>query len=166
MSPDSYTLFTNARIITTDSLIEEGWLRVEKGRIHSFDSGRPPKVYSTEKSSQIDCSGCVLLPGFIDLHTQGCLGFDFNHASLQEIQQMKNFYAAHGVTSFLATLYTDSVEVLSAAIQTISTAMIDPNLSSILGVHLEGPWLNPKYCGAQNPALIRCAEKIEALHYL
>ena len=80
---------------------------------------------------------------------------------------MARFYASHGVTSFLATTWTASRPSILKALQLMEE--IQGNIqggATLLGVHLEGPYLNPARCGAQDVNFIRRADKDEALEFL
>jgi N-acetylglucosamine-6-phosphate deacetylase len=88
-------------------------------------------------------------------------------ASPKGLQEMAHFYAKHGVTSFAPTTWTASKEATSRVIETVS-GMIGPvpNGATILGVHLEGPYLNAARAGAQDPNLILKADDAEAIKFL
>ena len=66
-----------------------------------------------------DASGCYVIPGLTDLHFHGCVGEDFSDGNPAGMQPMANYYAAHGVTSFLATTMTLKEETLTPAMHTI-----------------------------------------------
>lgn len=153
-------LITNARIITESYLIERGWLLSDATRIAAFGVGDAPSFSSAQR---IDAQGHTLMPGFIDLHVHGSAGHDTMDASPDAIQGMARFYAQHGVTSFLATTWTDTHPRIMAALHNIE-AMLgpQPDGASLLGAHVEGPYLNPVRGGAQNLGYIRRAERGEA----
>ncbi|MBL8155644.1 MAG: N-acetylglucosamine-6-phosphate deacetylase, partial [Anaerolineae bacterium] len=88
-------------------------------------------------------------------------------ASPEVIRTLARFYAEHGVTSFLATTWTASGERIQAALENIAAcAGPQPNGATLLGAHLEGPYLNPARCGAQDSQQIRRAELNEAKSFL
>jgi len=163
MDNHSGLLFTNARIIGSPDTIPCGWLSTKNNKITAFAAVEPPKDSSNKV---IDISGSIIMPGFIDIHTHGALGSDYMVGSLEEINQISSFYAAHGVTSFLATTYAASSDEISNAITTIKTTMGQEPGARILGIHLEGPWLNPIMAGAQSKRAIRTATREEVLPYL
>ncbi|HEX2621625.1 MAG TPA: N-acetylglucosamine-6-phosphate deacetylase [Phototrophicaceae bacterium] len=157
-------LITRAKIITSDAIYSYGWLLCRDGKITALGSGDAPEFDNVQI---IDASGKTLLPGFIDVHVHGAMGGDSMDASPDVLCNMAQFYARHGVTAFLATTWTDSHNRISAALKTIrDTMQFSTGGAAIVGVHLEGPYLNPEKCGAQNKSYIRQAHPEEALAYL
>lgn len=156
-------LFTSARIITPQRVIENGWLAVVDGKILDFGYGDMPTINGQEYEI-IDAGGLTLLPGFIDIHVHGAVNHEAMDASVDGLQAMAQFYAAHGVTGFLPTTWTDTRERIYAAMETVKTAMKQADTwqgSKLLGVHMEGPYLNVDYTGAQNPDYVRHANRDE-----
>lgn len=152
------TLFKNARIITPQRVIERGWLITANGRIQSLGEGD----VSFNANQIIDAGQQWLMPGFIDIHVHGGANFDTMDATPEALQQMARFFAQNGVTSFLPTTWTDTPERILAAMQNVANLQHQPiDGASILGVHMEGPYLNVAYCGAQNPDYIRHADRDE-----
>ena len=98
-----------------------------------------------------------LLPGLIDLHTHGCLGFDFGTASQDEVHAMCRWYLAQGVTAVVPTLITDTPARLESACTRIA-AVMDAQAADearILGIHLEGPFLSFNKRGAHDPVALK-----------
>ena len=96
----------------------------------------------------IDAKGKRVIPGLIETHSHGCIGIDTMDGNFEP---MCRFYAEHGTTSWLPTTITSSHEDLLKVVK----AKRDFEGAEILGFHLEGPYINHKYKGAQNPAFIR-----------
>ncbi|HZM21827.1 MAG TPA: N-acetylglucosamine-6-phosphate deacetylase [Anaerolineales bacterium] len=160
-------LIHNARLFIPDHPGLIGWLFVEGGLIRSIGFGNPPD-FSREISLQlINAQGENLLPGFIDLHVHGAIGHEVMDASVSGLEEMARFYASHGVTSFLATTWTANRESINKALDLVKELQGRmQGGATLLGVHLEGPYLNPARCGAQDVNQIRRAEKEEALEFL
>ena len=160
-------LFTNTKMVTPAGLVIPGWLRVEDSRIHSLGQGLPPAVEPGSPIQITDCQGRFLMPGFIDLHVHGALGHEVMDANPEGLRAMARFYAAHGVTGFLATTWTASRDAIRRVLDALGplTGLI-PGGASLLGIHLEGPYLNPARCGAQDETLIRRADPREAVEFL
>jgi len=160
-------LFYNARLFTPLGEWPAGWLLTRGEQIAALGPGSPPDFPDEALSLKLDAGGRILLPGFIDLHVHGAVGHEVMDASPHGLREMARFYARHGVTAFLATTWTASQEGIRRALQTVDQVLGPvPEGATLLGVHLEGPYLNPDKCGAQDRNLIRRADREEALSFL
>ena len=160
-------LIHNARLFTPHLPGRVGWLLAKNGQIHLIGFGQRPILPPHSEVQEIDARGNMVLPGFIDLHVHGAMGHEVMDASPTGLPEMARFYASHGVTSFLATTWTASRDAIRKALELVEE-MQGPiqNGATLLGVHLEGPYLHPARCGAQDVRLIRRAEQEEALEFL
>jgi N-acetylglucosamine-6-phosphate deacetylase len=165
--PAQLFLVHNARLFTPNQTGLTGWLLVENGLIRAMGFGNPPDFSQDASMQSFDAQGQNLLPGFIDLHVHGAMGHEVMDASGPGLEEMARFYASHGVTSFLATTWTASRSSILKALEFVKE-MQGPMQggATLLGAHLEGPYLNPARCGAQDVNLIRRAEKEEAMEFL
>jgi N-acetylglucosamine-6-phosphate deacetylase len=101
-------------------------------------------------------------PGFIDIHIHGGFGTDVMDASYEEFDRLSGYLAAGGVTSFLATTYTAPQENMIEAVRNIRNVIERRSIGAkMLGIHLEGPYINIKRSGAQNQNYIRLPEICE-----
>jgi N-acetylglucosamine-6-phosphate deacetylase len=164
---DQRLLIHHARLFTPHQPGRTGWLLVEGGQIRSIGFGQAPVFPDEISLQQVDAQGDMLLPGFIDLHVHGAMGHELMDASPTGLEAMARFYASHGVTGFLATTWTASREAIMKALELVEE-MKGPirNGATLLGVHLEGPYLHPDRCGAQEVTHIRRARREEALEFL
>ena len=160
-------LIHHARLFTPQQLGRTGWLLVEGGQIRSIGFGQAPDFEGVSSLQRVDALGDILLPGFIDLHVHGAMGHELMDASPTGLETMARFFASHGVTSFLATTWTSSREPIMKALELVEE-MRGPihDGATLLGVHLEGPYLHPDRCGAQEVTHIRRAKREEALAFL
>ena len=111
----------------------------------------------------IDASSNIVMPGFIDTHVHGAMGADTMDATPEALHTMARFYAQHGVTGFLPTTMTATREEIDAAVESVArwqTSRVRLRaeetrevLAAVLGVHIEGPYVNPRQCGAQPPPI-------------
>ncbi|WP_038907368.1 N-acetylglucosamine-6-phosphate deacetylase [Dickeya oryzae] len=105
-----------------------------------------------------DLAGALLAPGFIDLQLNGCGGVQFNDAlsslCVQTLETMQKANEKSGCTSFLPTLITSSDEFMRHSIG-VMRAWLAQHRHQALGLHLEGPWLNPIKKGTHDASFIR-----------
>ena len=101
-----------------------------------------------EGPADLDAQGGYVIPGLVDVHTHGALGEDFSDGKPEGLQPLADYYAAHGVTSYLATTMTLKEEVLTPAMHAIRDFKPKSG-AKCAGVHLEGPFLSYAKRGAQ-----------------
>ena len=134
---------TNARIVTANEVIEGSCL-CEGGKIIYVGKDKP------EADRIIDANNAYLVPGFIDLHCHGGNGLEFMDASAEEFKKIEDFHLSHGTTTMLATTLAASDDETLGALETFREYSKANPFGTLIGMHLEGPWLNPVQCGAQN----------------
>lgn len=131
-----------------------GGVLIEAGRVARVFRGEPDRVRRAVE--EIDAGGDILAPGLLDLHTHGGAGGDFLTASPETLERIARFHFRSGVTGFLATLSTASAGRIASAADTIRSYYSRPTRAALfLGLHLEGPFLNPDRAGAQSRRYIR-----------
>lgn len=155
----------NGILITPFKKIEEGFLIIKAGRIAEVGIGQPRQI--TQAAEEIDARGLYVLPGFIDLHIHGGGGHDVMESSFSALNQISKVLVKEGVTSFLPTTMTTSHEKLLAVTESVRKAMErGTEGAEILGVHLEGPYLNPKRAGGQPKEFMRRHSIEEVKQYI
>lgn len=104
----------------------------------------------------IDCTGLMMLPGLVDIHTHGVSGSDNMDPTAEAHKNISDFLGKHGTTTFLATIMTQSRENLCSAAKSIAKAKASyEGGAKIGGIYMEGPYFSAKYKGAQNEDFIR-----------
>lgn len=142
-------LLCNARIITPDQEIASGSVLIEGSEVGAVGAGLAPP----DGAETIDLSGLTLAPGFIDLHVHGGGGFSLMTASAQEVRSYAVWAPGTGVTSFLATICGSTLEEGLAFIRAAVQAAADPPAgANLLGINLEGPFVNSARRGALPPS--------------
>ncbi|MCL1883138.1 MAG: N-acetylglucosamine-6-phosphate deacetylase [Defluviitaleaceae bacterium] len=141
----------------TSSLTQD--LYVRDGKISRVGRG----LVSPANATIIDGTGKILLPAFIDIHTHGAVGVDVNTADTDGFNKMGRFFASQGVGGYLPAILSATKEQTLRAISTIAEASKFSDGARILGIHLEGPFLSPKYKGAMPENLLRkpCVKELE-----
>src|SRR5439155_14990249 len=98
----------------------------------------------------------LIVPGFIDVHVHGGDGADFTDGNPDANERILNFHATHGTTAMAATTLSASRADLEKAVKAIAeTATNAVTGAELCGIHLEGPYINPRNAGAQDTASIR-----------
>ena len=152
----------NGRIFTGEKIIYQHALLVEKGYIIDI----VPEHSLPQVNDRFDLNGGLLVPGFIDVHVNGGAGELFNHnPSAKALQTIAQAHREYGTTAFLPTLITDTWEQMVNAVAAVAAA-VELGVPSILGIHLEGPYLNEERKGVHPVKRIRVPTGSEDLNRL
>lgn len=137
------TRFFNGRVVKNHKL-EEGEIWVVDGKI------TPPQTIADE---EIDVKGEIIAPGYIDLQINGGFGVDFS-LEPERIEEVAAHLPKYGVTSFVPTIVSSHQNQYKKILSSLTPKVMTTNRGAhILGMHLEGPILNPKRCGAHDSSL-------------
>ena len=98
-----------------------------------------------------DCSGKYIIPGLVDIHTHGCMGYDHADADPAATAAIREGMKRRGTTSLLATVMTDSRERMLASARNAAQCSATEGGARLWGVYMEGPFFAREYKGAQNP---------------
>lgn len=98
----------------------------------------------------IDCTGKVILPGFVDIHIHGCCGADCTDGNSDSVLKMSEYAAKCGITSFCPTTMTVPVDEIKNSFQYIRNACGKEKGAYIQGINMEGPFISPAKKGAQD----------------
>ena len=153
-------LIRNAHILSPGIDIPSADLLIQDGRINAlYLPGE--KAPATEES--FDAAGKMLLPGFIDMHFHGAMGYETTTDDPKAMVTIGEAKLKEGVTSCCPTTLTLSEERLAASLAHIERYRKKPSGAKVIGTHLEGPYVNPECLGAQNPAYQRNPDLAEVL---
>lgn len=142
------TAFLNCRIFDGDQLRPHMAVLVEGGRIVEVSSQTD---FSAECETSLDLQQRILAPGLIDIQVNGGGGLMFNDdPSVAVIRKMGAAHRRFGTTGFLPTLISTDFDVMRQAITAVGQA-IEEAVPGVLGIHLEGPYLNPEKRGIHDP---------------
>jgi N-acetylglucosamine-6-phosphate deacetylase len=142
----------NGRVLTDEGLVDDRCVLIEGGRI--VDIVGPGDARCTT-AQQRDLGGNLLLPGFVDSQVNGGGGVLFNGApSVEAIRAIGSAHRKFGTTGFLPTLISADLDVVADAIKAVQAALA-AGVPGVLGIHIEGPFLNVERKGIHDPGKIR-----------
>ena len=142
----------NGRVMCDEGFVSDRVVLIADERIVGVVSPDDPRCASTITR---DLNGGYLLPGFIDTQVNGGGGVLFNDdPSVATIRTMAAAHRRFGTTSLLPTLISDDLAVIARAIDAVRAA-ISSNVAGIIGVHLEGPFLNEARKGTHDASKFR-----------
>ena len=137
----------NAHIFDGDSLLDDYAIVVGADKIVEV---LPQSQLSQDIQIEADMKGNYLVPGFIDVQVNGGGGVLFNTApTVDAIRAIGKAHRQYGTTGFLPTLITDSFDVMRKAVAAVAAA-IEVGVPGVLGIHLEGPFLNAEKKGTHD----------------
>lgn len=144
-------IFTNARIVLPDTILDDHYVSVKNGVIESIGKGTPDRE-QLDSCTTVDCGGQYLSPGFIDIHCHGGGGADFMDGHMEDILTAARAHLIHGTTGICPTTLTCSDEELFTFFESFRQAgEVTEQMPHLLGIHLEGPYFSPAQAGAQPP---------------
>ena len=156
-------LLHHARLISPDKEITGGALLLENGRISAVIE---PGAALPEADEMIDVGGRIVMPGFIDIHSHGADGCDVCDDREESIHHIARRKLQEGVTTWLPTTLTQPQEKLESIAAKCAAYMAAPGACRAPGLHVEGPFINRKSAGAQNPEFVRQPDiaELERIH--
>lgn len=149
-------LLHGARKLDVDGQVDDFWMLARDDTIVETGNGRPPEP--DETTDRIDLGGNWLVPGFIDLHCHGGGGHSYDGGP-DEIRAAIATHRSHGTTRSVVSLVANPIAQLRASLAIV--ADLAENDPTILGSHLEGPFLAVDRRGAHNPAFVKEPQPFE-----
>jgi N-acetylglucosamine-6-phosphate deacetylase len=142
----------NGRVLREQALVDGQCVLLDGGRILDIvPRGHP----GCRGATQVDLRGNLLLPGFIDSQVNGGGGVLFNDSpSVETIRRIGRAHRRFGTTGFMPTLISADLDVVARAIGAARSA-IQAAVPGVLGIHIEGPFLNVERKGVHDPAKLR-----------
>ena len=139
-------------VFTPFTRIDNGRVYIKNGRIAKVGK----RISSFSEAETVDASGMTVVPGFVDTHVHGGSGSDVMDGTAEAVRKIASYHARFGTTSMVATTTTESFERIIRAVRA-TRAVIERRTdgAEVLGIHLEGPYINPERRGAQNVKHVR-----------
>lgn len=150
-------LLTADTVVTGSELLRPGWIEVSGAAVAGVGAGTPPRT------PQRELGAVTVVPGFVDTHTHGGGGANFTTASRAATATAVDLHRRHGTTTLVASLVTADPDELLRQVIGLGD---DVRAEVIDGIHLEGPWLSTKRCGAHQPSLMRDPDPVEIARVL
>ena len=142
----------NGRLLTGQGIVSEQTLLLSGSRIEALVN---PADQRCADAAVVDLEGQFLVPGFIDVQVNGGGGVLFNDdPSPESIRAIGAAHRRFGTTGFLPTLISDDVDTMERAIAAVQSAL-NMGMPGVLGIHIEGPFLNPARRGVHDPKHLR-----------
>jgi N-acetylglucosamine-6-phosphate deacetylase len=146
------TLIVHAHIVSPDLEIQSGALLLENGRISAvLNPGEP----LPDADQVINAENRMVMPGFFDIHCHGADQNDVCDNSVDAIRHIAKRKLQEGVTTWLPTTLTQPQDKLEEIAAKCAEYMANPEFCRTPGLHVEGPFINKKNAGAQNPEYVR-----------
>lgn len=136
----------NGKVLTLQGWIDNGSVVIEDHKIKAVGKELP----LVEGAELYDANGNYVVPGGIDIHCHGAGGRDFMECDEEAFRTVINTHRQFGTTCIFPTLASSSLPMIQKAIEITEKLMRESN-SPVLGLHLEGPYLNPVMAGGQIP---------------
>ncbi|MDF0542470.1 N-acetylglucosamine-6-phosphate deacetylase [Sphingobium sp. H39-3-25] len=144
--------FRNGTIVAQDGIHDQLTFEIEAGRIVGTDAG-------VDAENVLDLDGGWLVSGFIDVQVNGGGGVLFNDTpDVQAIAQIGAAHAQYGTTAFLPTLISGTLDVIERALDAVDAA-IEQGVPGVIGIHVEGPFLNADRKGIHNAGNFRALDE-------
>ncbi|WP_455672420.1 N-acetylglucosamine-6-phosphate deacetylase [Phocaeicola sp.] len=144
------TQIINARILTPQGWLKDGSVLMRDNKILEVTNCDLAVI----GAELIDAKGMYVVPGGVDIHVHGGGGGDFMEGTEEAFRTAIAAHMKHGTTSIFPTLSSSTVPMIEAAAETCTKLMAEPN-SPVLGLHLEGHYLNMAMAGGQMPENIK-----------
>jgi len=147
---DQSIVLINAKIYAENQMIHNGFIKIKGMEILAL--GWMTDFNVDDQSDIIDLHGQTVIPGMIDIHIHGTSGADVMDGDIAALETIVQALPQEGTTSFLATTMTQSDDNISKALKNAADFIQNyqtSGQSEVLGVHLEGPFVNPSMAGAQ-----------------
>lgn len=158
----SELILKNARIVSTNKVIDFGWLAIQGTKITKIKAGEfhDQDHEGNKNITIIDCQNKTIIPGFIDIHVHGGYGYSFideKNTLKDSVNKFAQAVVQEGVTKFCSATVTSEKPVLDQFFQDLGNYMSEKQpekQAQLLGAYLEGPFISLEYKGAHDPNLL------------
>lgn len=149
-------IIKNGMVFTSENTFEKRNITTSDSIITEIEAAKDCTAYANEV---LDAADCYVIPGLVDIHFHGCIGHDFCEGTKEAFQAIAEYELYQGITSICpATMTLPKEELLSICTEAGAFAKAQKDsdsAASLVGIHLEGPFLSMEKKGAQNPKYLR-----------
>ncbi|MFQ9514608.1 MAG: N-acetylglucosamine-6-phosphate deacetylase [Eubacterium sp.] len=149
-------VINNGLIFTERFQFERNNIRIENGIITEITE---EKIEPENLEEVVDAENLMVIPGLTDLHFHGCVGYDFCDGTDEAITKMAEFQRSKGITNICPATMTLPKERLENICRVAAEHKSEADEADLCGINLEGPFISPKRCGAQNPDYVHKPDK-------
>lgn len=139
------TQIINGQILTPQGWLKDGSVLISDGKILEITNSDLAVIGATV----IDAKGMFIVPGFISMHCHGGGGYDFTEGTPEAFKTAAATHLKHGSTTIFPTLSSTTFENIRLAAATCDQLMAEDADTTIMGLHIEGPYLNENMAGTQ-----------------
>lgn len=150
------TQIINGRIFTPQGWLNDGSVLIRDGKILEVTNCNLAII----GAQMIDAKGMYIVPGFVCMHAHGGGGHDFTECTEEAFRTIIDAHLQHGATSFFPTLSSSPFSKLHQAMEICEQLMKEPG-SPVMGLHIEGPYLNPTMAGEQFSGMVKAVDENE-----
>ena len=151
-------IIKNVKVYTEEKSFKDGEIIINDGVFAEYADGA---------DDVIDGEGCYAVPGLVDLHFHGCMGYDFCDGTKEAIEEIAKYEASIGVTAISPATMTLPVDELkdilkvAAEYKKEASEKSDAKAADLIGINMEGPFISPAKKGAQDERnIISCDAKV------
>lgn len=142
-------------LVTGTEVLRPGWVHVEAGQVIGLGAGCHPSIGDNLPTVH---RVAAVVPAFVDIHVHGGGAGAFPDADPDQTRMVVDLHRRHGTGSLLASLVSAHPADLLRQVAVLADQVAD---GVIAGIHLEGPWLSARRCGAHDPAALRDPDPVE-----
>ena len=155
------TQIMNGRILTPQGWLEDGSVLISDGKILEVTNSDLAVI----GAKVVDAKGMYIVPGFVAMNLHGGAGHDFTECTEEAFRSIVSVHQQHGATAIIPTLSASTAETILKGAALCEQLMAEPD-SPVLGLHIEGPYLNPKMAGQLYTDTIKPVDRDEYLSIL
>lgn len=144
-------------VVNADKQIQDARIHIDGTRISRIEASPEADPVPAARGAEEEVFEYAV-PGFIDIHSHGALGYDLMDGTDEAFHAVARFHLSNGTTGFLGSTLTAPLPEIETFLREVRPRMEDNvrlqaagEEASLIGIHLEGPWISCNNLGAQNP---------------